>query len=555
MAVKANAVITLIRVNDGARGPQGPQGVQGVKGADGKTYYTWIKYADSPTSGMSDNPSGKKYLGVAYNKTTATESTNYSDYTWSLIKGDKGDKGDKGNTGATGPQGPQGNKGDTGAQGPQGNTGPTGNGIKSIVYTYARTTTQTAPSASSITATTIPTLDATNKYLWQKEVITYTNNQSQTTVLLLAVYGNTGAKGDKGATGDRGPQGVQGPQGNTGPQGEKGDKGDRGPTGPTGPQGPKGADGNANVFFQSSAPSTSGRSKNDIWYDTDDGNKMYYWNGSKWVPEQFGSNAIQDASIVNAKIKDGAITNAKIADASIGTAKIQDGSITNAKIGDLSADKIKTGTLNASKIAVETEHKQLAPAIRIDSDGTIKFYEYDRLVGTAKGINYDLSDDIMTYSNGKGVLFDGRLFENYQKVPVLCGILKRKLVTTVTTTPQALRFNNTEMETFGKEIILQKDSDGYGYVITQYDGLYKITIKGLWVNSQNTGIYKMLGVSISDSTTIGLDYCGFDNKAYWGYQETVLFVKLKYATKIKLLVYATATSTLNEAQMYIERIA
>ena len=54
----------------------------------------------------------------------------------------------------------------------------------------ARTTTQTAPAAGNITATTMPTLDATNKYLWQKEVITYTNNTTQTTVLLLAVYGN-----------------------------------------------------------------------------------------------------------------------------------------------------------------------------------------------------------------------------------------------------------------------------------------------------------------------------------------------------------------------------
>ncbi len=170
----------------GETGPQGPQGVQGVKGADGKTYYTWIKYADSPTSGMSDNPSGKKYIGVAYNKTTATESTTYSDYSWSLIKGDKGDKGDKGETGGIGP------------------TGPTGNGIKSITYYYARTTSQTAPSAANITATSMPTLDTTNKYLWQKEVITYTNNTSQTSVLLLAVYGNTGAKGDKGDAGATG---------------------------------------------------------------------------------------------------------------------------------------------------------------------------------------------------------------------------------------------------------------------------------------------------------------------------------------------------------------
>lgn len=71
-----------------------------IKGADGKTLYTWLKYADSPTSGMSDSPSGKKYMGIAINKTSITESSNYSDYTWSLIKGTDGIsvKGDKGDT-------------------------------------------------------------------------------------------------------------------------------------------------------------------------------------------------------------------------------------------------------------------------------------------------------------------------------------------------------------------------------------------------------------------------------------------------------------------------
>lgn len=85
--------------------------------------------------------------------------------------------------------------------GSKGDTGAAGNGIKSILYYYARSSSQTAPSESSITGTSLPTLDATNKYLWQKEVITYTNNTSQTTVVLLAVYGNTGAKGDKGNDG------------------------------------------------------------------------------------------------------------------------------------------------------------------------------------------------------------------------------------------------------------------------------------------------------------------------------------------------------------------
>lgn len=93
---------TKIKGETGATGPQGPQGVQGPKGADGKTYYTWLKYADTPTTGMSDDPAGKAYIGLAYNKTTATESSNYSDYTWSLIKGAKGDQGVAGPKGTDG---------------------------------------------------------------------------------------------------------------------------------------------------------------------------------------------------------------------------------------------------------------------------------------------------------------------------------------------------------------------------------------------------------------------------------------------------------------------
>lgn len=93
----------------GATGPQGPQGIQGPQGPNGQTTYTWIKYATSSTgANMSDSPTGKTYIGIAYNKTTATESTNAADYAWSLIQGPKGD---------TGPQGPTGPKGDRGLPG------------------------------------------------------------------------------------------------------------------------------------------------------------------------------------------------------------------------------------------------------------------------------------------------------------------------------------------------------------------------------------------------------------------------------------------------------
>jgi hypothetical protein len=69
----------------GEDGAQGPQGIQGPKGDDGQPTYTWIKYADTPTSGMSDYPDGKKYIGMAFNKTTEIESNDYSDYQWSLM--------------------------------------------------------------------------------------------------------------------------------------------------------------------------------------------------------------------------------------------------------------------------------------------------------------------------------------------------------------------------------------------------------------------------------------------------------------------------------------
>ena len=154
--------ITLTFTCDGKQVPMKygwSKSIQAPPGADGKTYYTWIKYADSPTSGMSDNPSGKAYIGIAHNKTSATESTTYSDYTWSLIKGE---------------------------------TGADGNGITTIKQYYARTTTFSKPSAESITSTKMPELDNTYRYLWMKEVIAFTKSENQTVITLIAARGDNG---------------------------------------------------------------------------------------------------------------------------------------------------------------------------------------------------------------------------------------------------------------------------------------------------------------------------------------------------------------------------
>ena len=104
---------SLIRGNDGERGPQGLKGdpgatgIPGQAGADGKTSYLHIAYATNSTGTVGfdvSNATGKTYIGQ-YTDFTSADSTDPSKYTWSLIKGDKGDKGDTGNDGRAGKDG------------------------------------------------------------------------------------------------------------------------------------------------------------------------------------------------------------------------------------------------------------------------------------------------------------------------------------------------------------------------------------------------------------------------------------------------------------------
>jgi len=81
MDANAATTTTVNWVEAGIR----PVGVYGEQGTPGASYYTWIKYADTPTSGISDLPEGKSYIGLAYNKTTPTESNVYGDYEWSRV--------------------------------------------------------------------------------------------------------------------------------------------------------------------------------------------------------------------------------------------------------------------------------------------------------------------------------------------------------------------------------------------------------------------------------------------------------------------------------------
>lgn len=97
----------------GATGAKGDTGSTGATGAAGQTLYTWVKYSDNADgTGLYDvSNDNTQYMGIAVNKTSPTESTTKTDYTWSKIKGAKGDTG---STGATGSKGDKGDKGDNG---------------------------------------------------------------------------------------------------------------------------------------------------------------------------------------------------------------------------------------------------------------------------------------------------------------------------------------------------------------------------------------------------------------------------------------------------------
>ncbi|AZZ98245.1 collagen-like protein [Pseudoalteromonas sp. R3] len=93
-----------IRGERGATGQNGTDGVPGEPGADGKTTYTWIAYSDYADGRNMYQVSNEDtaYIGIAVNKTTATESDNPADYTWSRVRGYDGQDGQQGPAGSRG---------------------------------------------------------------------------------------------------------------------------------------------------------------------------------------------------------------------------------------------------------------------------------------------------------------------------------------------------------------------------------------------------------------------------------------------------------------------
>ena len=146
----------------------------GHKWEPGSIATPYIQSASEVTT--ADYP---RYIGQ-YTDFTQADSTNPSDYTWSLIRG---------------------NDGKDGATGKDGIAGKDGVGIKTTVITYAISTSGTDKPVTGWTSQ-VPTL-VKGQYLWTKTVWTYTDNSSETgySVTYIAKDGNNGTNGIAGKDG------------------------------------------------------------------------------------------------------------------------------------------------------------------------------------------------------------------------------------------------------------------------------------------------------------------------------------------------------------------
>ena len=112
------------------------------------------------------------------------------------------------------------------------------------------------------------------------------------------------------------------------------------------------ADGKTTNYYSPEPPYTKDGKIGDTWFDTDDDNRMYTWDGEKWVSMQFGFDAIKDKAIQTTKIGDKAVTWEQIDNLAVTAEKLADAAVTADKIKDkvIAAEKLVDGCITADKI-------------------------------------------------------------------------------------------------------------------------------------------------------------------------------------------------------------
>lgn len=145
-----------------AKGFENVGKIQGDPGTPAVQYYThiaWMK--DSKGTGFTVSANGGEYdyVGVLVDK-TPTDSTDWTKYDWSYVKGKQG---------------------------------ATGNGINSTEVTYQIGSSGTTPPTDGVWDIKIPNITDEKPYLWTRTIFKYTNGSSSDSSYSVATRGTKGA--------------------------------------------------------------------------------------------------------------------------------------------------------------------------------------------------------------------------------------------------------------------------------------------------------------------------------------------------------------------------
>lgn len=152
------------------------------------------------------------------------------------------------------------------------------------------------------------------------------------------------------------------------------------------------ANGKNRLFHQAAAPDSSvGLITGDTWFDTDDDNKMYMWNGTGWTAEQFGGEAIEDLAITNAKISN--LDAGKIATGTMSADRINGGTLVLggsnntdgvAEVYNANSNLITT----IDKDGIQTTNLHATDSIYVDGDDT-SYFKIPFTAENTQAIDYD----------------------------------------------------------------------------------------------------------------------------------------------------------------------
>lgn len=329
-----------------------------------------------------------------------------------------------------------------GNTGSKGDTGANGKSIGSVVNYYLATSASSkVTTGTSGWTTTVQSVSASKKYLWNYEVVKYSDDTtaSTTTPCIIGAYGDTGAKGDKGETGATG-KGVK----SSAVTYQAGTSGTTAPTGAwqstipsvsagsylwtrtvitytdnttstsysVGKMGNTGAAGKDAITISATAPTSP--KINQLW-QTASGESIKRWDGSKWV--------LHYISVENLDVQKLSAIAADLGTVTAGVIKNKDETV-NFDVERGVFESWDTNALQSAKMSAGT----FEVSAKDSSDNYVKTYlkyyglfihQINKLYGYSIEMD-ELGEDLLVsklINNGQGTETVS-LFKNLKRTPV-----------------------------------------------------------------------------------------------------------------------------------------